>query len=208
MYPFVESVKFQNGQFFNLESHQERFDYTRLIHYPEEPRVDLASVLKQSPDLLPGQIYKCRIIYGKEIGDIIYEPYVPRQIRQYYLVVCPDGLDYSFKSIDRKFFDEARKKLRPDEDYIYVRNGLITDTSFANLVFADDENYYTPSSPLLKGTKRSLYLKTGRIKEAEIRVRDLTRFRSFFIVNAMLDIGDTSVFSCDKLLLSHNFPKL
>ncbi len=203
MYPFVESVKYHNGLYFNLECHQERFDFTRMTHYPEGEKIDLKSILKVPANLIPNQIYKCRIIYGKEVGELIYEPYAPRRIRQYYLVVCPNDLDYSYKYVNRNFFDEARKKLSPDEDFIYVHNGLITDTSYANLVFTDEKNYFTPSTPLLQGTRRALYLKEGRINEIEIKVSDLTKFRSFFIINAMLGIGETPVFSCDKLLLSH-----
>jgi 4-amino-4-deoxychorismate lyase len=177
------------------------------VHFPETEKVDLKSVL-------PGALldfdttYKCRVLYGKEIGQVIYEPYIPRNISQYHFAVCPSDLEYSFKFASRKFFDEAKKKLLANEDYIYVRNGLITDTSYANIVFCDNENYYTPAQPLLKGTKRAHYLSEGRIKEEEIRVKDLRKFSTFFIINAMLDIGDTPVFSCDKLLLSHIHLKL
>lgn len=208
MYPFVESVKYQNGRYFNLECHQERFDFTRKVHYPDEETIDLKQTLEFPANLAPDLIYKCRIMYGKEIGEIIYEPYTPRQIKQYYLVVCPNDLDYSFKYTNRNFFDEARKKIKSDEDFIYIRNGFITDTSYANIIFTDGKNNYTPSEPLLKGTKRNLYLKEDEIMEVEIKVSDLRKFRSFFIINAMLDIGETPVFSCDKLLLSHNYLKL
>jgi 4-amino-4-deoxychorismate lyase len=179
-----------------------------MANYPGCAPIDLKSVLVTPKELAPDQVYKCRVIYGSKIAEITYEPYIPREISQYYLAVCPNDLDYSFKFTDRTFFDEARKKLRTNEDYIYVRHGLITDTSYANLVFTDGTNYYTPSEPLLKGTKRSFYLKEGRIRVADIKVEDLVEFKSYFIINAMLDMGATPVFSCDKLLLSHNYLKL
>lgn len=208
MYPFVESLKYFNRQYFHLDFHQERFSRTRNDHYPGAPPVGLKSVLTFPEHLDANQVYKCRIVYGETVHEVSYEPYTRRNIQQYYLAVCPVEFDYSFKLANRTFFDNARKKLRENEDYIYVKNGLITDTSFANLVFYDGRHYYTPATPLLKGTKRAFYLKEGIIREEEIRVRDLQRFSSFFIINAMLDLEDSAVFSCDKLLLSHNQLKL
>ena len=208
MYPFVESLKFIDCIHYNLEYHQARFDLTRSVHYPGTKRIKLEEVLGNCSGLLPNQLYKCRIIYGETISDVIYEPYTPRHIHQYYLLVCPNELDYSFKTTNRAFFDNARTKLNNNEDFIYVRKGLITDTSYANLVFTDGAGYFTPSCPLLKGTKRAYYLQHGLIKEEEIRVSDLSKFKSFFAINAMLDLVAAPTFSCNKLLLSHNYLKL
>jgi 4-amino-4-deoxychorismate lyase len=208
MYPFVESLKFVNHQFFNLEYHQARFDSTRNLYYPSSEKISLSDILRIPENIVPDQVYKCRIVYGELVDEVIFEPYTPRQISRFYLVVCPDEFDYSSKLTDRSFFDRARAKLKPDEDFIYIKKGLITDTSFANLVFTDGNQLVTPSEPLLRGTKRAYYLDKGLISEKILRVQDIRDYTGFYVINAMLDLKDLPEFSCSNLLLSHNHLKL
>lgn len=208
MCQFVESIKFLDGVYHNLEYHQVRFDNTRAIYFPEEKYISLEKTLNPPAALTAGTLYKCRIIYNENITGITYEPYTPKIIKQYHLVVCPQEFDYSHKSIDRTFFMNAQKNIRDDEDFIYIQKGRVTDSSFANLVFFDGKEYYTPANPLLKGTKRNYYLHQGIIREEEIRVKDIQHFQSFCIVNAMVDLDKATPFSCNKLLLSHIHLKL
>lgn len=208
MYPFVESIRFANGTHCDMHYHQQRFDFTRNANFPGCNKINLSEILSTPFGLDPQIIFKCRVIYGRDISEVSYEPYNLRPISKYYLVVCPNDFDYTYKLTDRTFFDNARNKLQPGEDFIYVKNGFITDTSYANLVFTDGDRFYTPALPLLKGTKRAKYLDEGIIVEDELRVRDLPRFKHFFIINAMLGMGDSPLFSCDKLLLSQFQPRL
>lgn len=208
MCQFVESIKFLNGKHYNLEYHQERLDYTRSVHFPQDNRLILSEILKEPEGLIPNKLYKLRFIYNQETCDIIYQPYSLRNIIQYFLLVCPNDFDYTFKTTNRSVFDAARKHLKADEDFIYIKNGFITDTSFANLVFSDGKKLFTPSTPLLKGTKRAYYLKQGIIQEEEIKVSHISKFKSFTTINAMVDLGMASDYSCDYLLLSHNQVKL
>jgi 4-amino-4-deoxychorismate lyase len=205
---FVESIKYLKGIHFNLEHHQARLNRTHRYFYPEATEINLSEVLASSPVPNDDQLYKCRVLYAETIQDVVYEPYHPRVINQYYLAVCPDEFDYSHKTLDRTFFENARKLLKADEDYIYVQNGRITDTSFANLVFTDGEKFFTPADTLLKGTKRALYLEMGLVIEEGITVKDLERFTALFAINAMIDLENSKPFPCDKLLLSHNQLKL
>ena len=66
----------------------------------------------------------------------------------------------------------------------------MTDSSHANAVFFDGNEWITPSQPLLRGTKRQTLLEQGVIREGEITLSNLSRFRSLAFINAMLDIGD------------------
>ena len=72
-----------------------------------------------------------------------------------------------------------------------MKNGLITDTSYANIVFWDGQNWLTPSTPLLAGTKRARLLHESKIKEAEIRVDDLIKYEKARIINALNDLDDS-----------------
>ena len=71
------------------------------------------------------------------------------------------------------------------DDILIIKNGLITDISFANICFYNGKNWYTPSTPLLKGTCREKLLKQNSIIEKEIGISDLDYFSHFTIINAM-----------------------
>ena len=100
------------------------------------------------------------------------------------------GIDYTFKYADRdKLIQLQQSKGTCDEILIY-QNGRITDTSYSNVVFYDGNQYITPSTYLLNGTKRRYLLERGIIKEQDIGLGDLPRFRYLFLINAMLDLED------------------
>ncbi len=202
MFPFVESIKYSNYLHYNLKYHQARLDDTRSRFYPGVKPVMLKEVLVPPAETIEDNIYKCRVIYGESISEITYELYTPRIIDQYYLLDCPEYFDYSYKFTDRSMFDNVRINLKKNEDYIYIRNGLITDTSFANLIFSDGNSLFTPADPLLKGTKRAYYIKQGIVKEEEIKVNDLKKFKYLQIINAMIDLESLQTYPCERLLIS------
>jgi 4-amino-4-deoxychorismate lyase len=104
--------------------------------------------------------------------------------------VQDDEIDYSYKYTDRSRLDSLRKPPinSGDSDVLIVKNGLVTDTSFANIAFSDGKKWYTPDSPLLKGTKRALYLTNGTLTERRIRPADISGFTRARLINAMLDL--------------------
>ena len=69
---------------------------------------------------------------------------------------------------------------------LLVRNGMITDTSYSNIVFRREGEWITPSFCLLKGTMRQYLLDNGKIREEQIAVKDLPRFEKFKLINAMI----------------------
>ena len=64
---------------------------------------------------------------------------------------------------------------------------MVTDSSFANIVFKRSKKWYTPWAPLLKGTMRSKLLERNLIQEEEIRLKDIYNFETFKLINAMLE---------------------
>ena len=73
------------------------------------------------------------------------------------------------------------------DEIIIVKDGLITETSISNLVFFDGNQWYTPDNPLLKGTCRQRLLEEKKIRETEIRVEALYKFKGFELINTMRD---------------------
>ena len=79
------------------------------------------------------------------------------------------------------------------DDILIIKDGFITDTSYSNIVVRDDSGrWFTPSSYLLKGTKRSYLLDKGIISEAEITPASLRKYKELKLINSMIDIKDTA----------------
>jgi 4-amino-4-deoxychorismate lyase len=73
------------------------------------------------------------------------------------------------------------------DDIIVIKNGILTDTSIANIAYKINEIWYTPKTPLLNGTTRQRYLDNGIIHEKDIGINDIHKIEEFAILNAMLD---------------------
>jgi 4-amino-4-deoxychorismate lyase len=104
--------------------------------------------------------------------------------------VWTDDIDYSCKWTDRTRLQALAEQKGEAGDVLIVKNGLVTDTSFANLVFFDGNSWLTPETPLLKGTQRAFLLDQGLIEEQRITYEDLDRFEEIRIINAMIRLED------------------
>jgi 4-amino-4-deoxychorismate lyase len=72
------------------------------------------------------------------------------------------------------------------DDILIVKDGLITDTSIANIAIYDGFKWITPKKPLLRGTQRAKLLKDKLIIEKDIKVKDMKNTVRFAIMNALL----------------------
>jgi len=79
------------------------------------------------------------------------------------------------------------------DDILIVKRGLVTDSSYANIVFRRGKHWYTPWSALLKGTQRTKLLERDVIHEEEIRVEDIETFETFKLINAMLEFESPEI---------------
>jgi 4-amino-4-deoxychorismate lyase len=86
--------------------------------------------------------------------------------------------------------DQQRGK---SDDIIIVRNGFVTDASYANLIFRKGNEWFTPTTYLLAGTMRAFLLDSNRIKSTEICAEDLVNYESCKLINAMLDMNSQEI---------------
>ena len=164
MYPFIETIRIEDGQIYNLDYHTERFNETRAAFWKDSTPLDLREFI--SPPTLNG-IHKCRIVYGKEVEEVTYAPYQMRQVSSLHLVVS-DTIDYTYKSAHREELNALYAQKGMADDILIVRNGYLTDTSIANVALYDGDTWFTPAHPLLRGTKRSEFLDRQLIVEKDI----------------------------------------
>ncbi|MDZ7739956.1 MAG: aminotransferase class IV [Bacteroidales bacterium] len=187
----VETIKVKDGRLFNIEYHSNRFNKTRKDLFNTGPAVDL-----QDKIIIPAYarqgLFKCRIEYNDHIRKLDFLPYEIKMIRTLRLVEAGD-LEYRYKYLNRSGIDSLMEQKGSCDDILIIKDGRITDTSYANIIVrGNDGIWYTPSSYLLRGTKREYLLDNGLIKEKDITPAGLKRFRELRLINSMLDIDDTS----------------
>lgn len=195
---FIEVIKVVNGEFVNPQPHIERIFRTTQHFFSKPLSVELNNNIIPV-DLQAIKLVKCRIVYGKNIVSINFEPYKMRSIKSLSLVEH-NTIDYAYKYHNRDIINKLKAAHSHSDDILIVKNSQITDTSFSNVVFKDHAgNLYTPKSTLLAGTKRKQLLDDGVINEKEINVNDIDSYEGAYLINAMIDIEDNIFVDIDAI---------
>lgn len=188
---FLETLHIADGIVLNPNLHQERFSATRAHFFPDCRNLDLQSLVHPYLKGSHGRI-RLTVVYDENILEIRLQPYTPKKIRKLRLVY-DNTVSYPFKFSDRDIFDRLLWQKGEADEILIVKNNRITDASYANLIFKKGNKWFTPSEPLLPGTKRKKLLLNGFLREAEISVNDLAHYEEVSLINAMLDPGEISL---------------
>lgn len=186
----LETIRCENGELQNLPFHQARMNASVKILFETENRIRLAEIAV--PALNPQGLYKCRVVYGKSIESVEFQPYRLPDIRSLQLVT-DDHIEYSFKYADRSSLRKLLENKGDCDEILIVKNGLVTDTSFSNIIFFDGDKWLTPARPLLRGTQREKLLTGKKVFPAEIRPADLLQFQQARLINSMIRFEDSCV---------------
>ena len=146
----------------------------------------------EMPTNLRKGLVKCRIVYGEDIQEITYTPYTPKVIQSLRLVE-DNSIEYHCKYLDRDQINGLYAQRGECDDIIIVKNGMLTDSSYSNIALRQNGTWYTPSTCLLKGTRRQQLIDQGRLVEREISVDDIGKYDRVGLVNAMMGIGQISL---------------
>lgn len=130
-------------------------------------------------------ILKCRMIYDLNIQQITFAPYTPTLLHALKIVTV-DELDYTYKYADRTALNLLKAQHPIGTDILMLKNGWFTDISYANVAFFIDNQWLTPKTPLLKGTKRQHLLEQEQCSEANISISDLKKTSKIMLFNAMM----------------------
>ncbi len=188
MFPLLETIKIIEGIPQHLHWHQQRYGQSYRAQFGMDASLHLASILQVPPAYRKG-VVKARLLYGRECFKIEYSFYQKRKINSLKLLDCKD-LDYALKYADRSSIQALVAQKGEADDILMLREGCITDTSYANVLFFDGKKWLTPDPPLLKGTCRARLLHEQKIFPQTIRVADLKHYQYFKLVNAMLDFEE------------------
>ncbi len=193
----IESICYENGVFVRLPFHQSRLDRSRQHYFGDLKPIVLDQCLKV-PESLTNVKVKCRVTYGQKIEAIEYETYIPKIVKSIRLVKS-DTIDYSYKLKDRELLNSLFLKRCDADDIVIVKNGYLTDSCYANVVFLRNGSWFTPANPLLPGTRREYYLRNRMIFPLNIKIDDLNQFVEVRLINAMRSIEDSTSIPIERI---------
>jgi len=187
----LESIKVSDGLVYNLPYHQARMNRSiRELYNTSNPHNLIE--LFTSIECQEAGLYKWRIVYDHLSINYTLDPYSLQSITSLKLVY-DNTIDYHHKWLDRSRLDYLYSLRGACDDILIVKNNLITDSYYCNVAFLRDGNWYTPSEPLLPGTKRQQLLDEGVIIEANISVEDLKDYEAVRLFNGMVEFGAVEV---------------
>lgn len=184
---FIETIRIDNGEIRNLPYHNRRLNETRSHFWQGSSLLQLEDYLKP---VQGSEVFKARVVYGETgIEEVSYAAYTMRCV-QSLAIIQSDTIDYTYKSTDREALNHLFAQRGTCDDILIVKQGLLTDTSIANIALYDGNYWYTPKQPLLGGTKRAQLLEESILQENEIRLEDLSSFSAIRLFNAMINWGE------------------
>jgi 4-amino-4-deoxychorismate lyase len=171
---FIETLLIKD-KIENLLYHNIRMNTTRAVFFGKDP-IDLENFIEIKPNT------RCRVLYDENIIKVEYFELKDRKFEK--LKIVYSDIEYNFKYENR----EKLNNLKVDgyDEVVIVKNGYITDTTISNLAFFDGKEWHTPAKPLLEGTKRMELLEKGFLKEKNIKLEDLYKYKKVAMINAIL----------------------
>lgn len=188
----LETIKIQEGEVANISYHQKRLNQSREALFGIKTPLDLASYITPPPNK---GIFRCRVLYDRQIQKIEYLPYTPKAITS--LRVVRANIDYRYKYADRASFTRLLQAHQDVDEVIIEKNGYLSDTTMANIAFYDGKRWLTPKSPLLQGTMRAKLLTEKKLIEKDIPKEGLTAYQNVALMNAMIGFKLLNHFNID-----------
>ncbi len=195
-----------------MYGHNERCNRSRQILFGLSEPIDLALIfakkwakgevpyLNSAADAVD-TYERCRFIYDALGVQHIEIVRTPRRIIRSLQLVNADDFDYSHKFADRLHFAVLSKNIQAD-DILIVKKDFLTDTTYANIVFKDKSgHWFTPSTPLLAGTKRAKLLAENKIEAVDLRPNDIPKFVEARLINATTNLENSSKILIDNILI-------
>lgn len=185
---YFETIKCEDFEIFNLEYHNKRVSST----------IGLNINLQEYIYPVSNELLRCKVIYDKnEIIDVLYFPYKKREIKNFKLIF-DDEIEYEKKYLDRTNLDKLFEQKENSDEIIIVKNGVITDTSIANIAIFYENIWITSKNCLLKGTTRNRLIEEKKLVEKDISLKILKGASRLALMNAMIGFDEIKDYSLSK----------
>ena len=174
---YFETIKCEDFEISNLEYHNKRVANTiglnlnlqEYIYPPSEETI------------------RCKITYDDfEVLNVEYFSYKKREINSFKLIY-DDEIIYDKKYLNREKLDNLFLKKDDTDEIIIIKNGIVTDTTIANIAIFYDGGWITSKNCLLKGTTRNRLLEDKFLVEKDITLNMLKKASKIALMNAMID---------------------
>lgn len=153
--------------------------------------IDLRQHIQIPNQYLVGLV-KCRIIYDYDILSVSFSSYTIRDIESI-AIAQADETSYPYKYHERSNLSAIRDQYRDFDEVIMVRDGLLTDAYYYNIVLKIDGDYLTPRLPLLKGIMRAKLIANQRVIPKDLTLEDLKVSDKIYLVNALTNLGQITL---------------
>jgi 4-amino-4-deoxychorismate lyase len=187
---FIESICLRDGAFQNLDLHEERMQRA-LAFLKSTTKLNLTQLL-QSKEVPAHGWWKCRILYDDQSQEFSFEQYQPKPISSFKLI-NDNSIEYPHKFADRSKLDRLIQMREGCDDIIIVKDGKVTDSWYANLIFKKNNEWFTPQSYLLPGIMREKLLRDKSINLADITVSNIRTFEKVKVINSLLGFAGPEV---------------
>ncbi len=204
----LESILVEKGQIPLLEGHAQRVYNTALAYDLSVSGAKQAAIAFKDAvaTCVASDSYekktKCRVMYSLssdnellplQIHEITMAAYHMREIRSLQVIEASE-LDYHHKFADRTDLNRLVSAKSVDfDDILITQNGLVTDTSYCNVVFERDGHYITPAKPLLPGVRRRMLIESGKVEETDIPIESIGHFDAVHLINAMIGLSELTL---------------
>ncbi|RLA80425.1 MAG: hypothetical protein DRG78_11000, partial [Epsilonproteobacteria bacterium] len=121
-----------------------------------------------------------------DIKSIKYIPYIEKEINK--IKIVSSNINYKYKYANRDELNRLLKEHNKFDEIIIEKDGYITDTTISNIAFYDDncKQWFTPKTPLLRGTMREKLLSDGFLKTRNIESTEISNYKKVSLINAMI----------------------
>ena len=187
----LESIKVENKNAELLDYHLTRMreSNTHLFSSNFDSEKVRAHILELISNIGDNGLYKLRILYNQNKFSTELIPYSVRPINSIQCVYDND-ISYDFKFADRTQLKTLFSQRGSSDDILIIKDGLVTDSYYANVAFFDGRSWITPATPLLQGTRRSQKISNSQVGVQIIHVDHIHSFEKISLFNAMLDLEE------------------
>ncbi len=171
--------------------HQKRVDqtYHDVFGIPSELNLEL-SLAGEELSEFGDRDAKARIVYDRSGQQrMLLSAYTPLHIDRLQVIPLVDEEYYPYKSTDREWIDSYTSQLPQGTDALFVRDGLVRESSYTNLAMLVNGRWYTPSEPLHRGTTLDRFVGLGHLIPSDIRLEDMRECEEIRLFNALLGWG-------------------
>ncbi len=196
---FIETLCVDGGRALHLDCHARRMARTLSAHgltpsavSAAVSRFRLMAVTEASARSIG--LFRATFTYG--LDGLLVPKFVPyiRPVLSRLRLFAADGVDYRYKYADRSALDLFASQCAAGEVALLTVGGLLTDTTFTNIVCEDAHGLLlTPARPLLEGTALRRLIDSGAVHPADITPSDLPRFVRLHLINAMNPLGSLTI---------------